>query len=60
MNTNREAVCRCGDIVCSKDLEYVCASDGKTYDNECAMKKESCMSQKKIAKVFAGKCPAGL
>ena len=39
-----------------KVLSYVCGSDGITYDNECKLRRESCLSNQLISVLHIGKC----
>ncbi len=34
----------------------MCGSDGVTYDNECKLRKESCLSNQLISVLHIGKC----
>ena len=41
---------------CHLHLRFVCGSDGKTYANECVMRRASCMKGEAIVAVHKGKC----
>ncbi|XP_076065553.1 agrin-like isoform X2 [Oratosquilla oratoria] len=55
----RRAVCRCSDT-CGKEFDPVCASDGKTYTNECVMKVEACKARKSLSIIYRGQCSVNL
>merc|ERR1712002_168502 len=46
-------------IRCPMHLRFVCGSDGKTYANECVMRRASCAKQEAIVAVHKGKCLMG-
>merc|ERR1711993_26486 len=46
-------------IRCHVHLRFVCGSDGKTYANECVMRRASCAKQEAIIAVHKGKCLMG-
>jgi coxsackievirus/adenovirus receptor len=50
-----KAICRC-PIVCTKEYDPVCGSDGRTFPNPCVVKYESCLRQKNITIVHYGHC----
>lgn len=50
-----KAICRC-PIVCTKEYDPVCGSDGRTFPNPCVVKYESCLKQKNITIVHYGHC----
>ena len=54
----RKPICRCGES-CPIEWSPVCASDGKTYANECALKLESCRSGVTLRTVYWGSCDQG-
>ena len=37
-------------------MSYVCGSDGITYENECKLRQESCLSNQLISILHIGKC----
>ena len=49
------ALCRCSEQ-CFTVPKSVCGSDGKTYKDECEMKKASCIKRQPIKAVDSGKC----
>ncbi|GMS83831.1 hypothetical protein PENTCL1PPCAC_6006 [Pristionchus entomophagus] len=51
----RKAQCRCSKQ-CTFDDEPVCATDGKTYQNECLMSVEACRSDRELAVYRRGPC----
>ncbi|XP_064092109.1 agrin-like isoform X6 [Macrobrachium nipponense] len=59
LDRDRLPVCRCNDV-CAKDYDAVCASDGKTYTNECVMKLEACRARKTLWIIYNGECDLGL
>ncbi|CAF0717274.1 unnamed protein product [Brachionus calyciflorus] len=50
-----KAYCKCQDK-CEKVLDYVCGSDRITYENECALRRESCFSNQLITVLHVGIC----
>ncbi|NP_001267786.1 kazal-type serine protease inihibitor 2 precursor [Hydra vulgaris] len=46
---------KCNQI-CPRIYAPICGHDGKTYDSDCALKSESCLSQKPIVQVYDGEC----
>lgn len=42
--------------VCTLEYYPVCGTDGKTYNNACALNYQSCMSSGKIQKAYDGHC----
>ncbi|CAL4084615.1 unnamed protein product, partial [Meganyctiphanes norvegica] len=59
LDRDRQPVCSCNDD-CDKDFNPVCASDGKTYMNECIMKVENCKNRKQVAIIYRGACDQGV
>ena len=47
--------CHC-DRECNKALDPICGSDGKTYSNDCFMKKHSCLMDTRITAAYKGEC----
>lgn len=56
VNISRQPSCLCSNISCDDALTPVCASNGRTYKNECFMKSESCKIEREIIKLYDGKC----
>ena len=52
-----QGICQC-PTKCPDDIKprTVCASDGKTYNNECELKRASCLQQKPLQVKHKGPC----
>ncbi|XP_050347435.1 agrin-like [Nymphalis io] len=59
LDDRRQPLCRCAEP-CSLEFSPVCASDGKTYSNECQMHRESCRARKQLKIIFKGQCSSGV
>ncbi|XP_047511695.1 agrin-like [Pieris napi] len=59
LDEKRSPSCRCAEP-CSLEFSPVCASDGKTYSNECQMHRESCRARKQLKIIFKGQCSTGV
>ncbi|KAL1116864.1 hypothetical protein AAG570_005333 [Ranatra chinensis] len=55
----RIARCSCGEM-CPLELSPVCASDGKTYANECHLRMEACRSRRPLQLIYRGHCHSGV
>ncbi|XP_045102495.1 agrin-like isoform X4 [Portunus trituberculatus] len=55
LDVDRKPECRCNDV-CATEYSPVCASDGKTYTNECVMKVEACKARKTLSIMYHGAC----
>ncbi|CAJ0557949.1 unnamed protein product, partial [Mesorhabditis spiculigera] len=53
------AKCEC-DGECPQIVKPVCATDGKTYSNECEMRKAGCEATKRLAVRHTGSCGVGV
>ena len=49
------AECKC-DILCIEIYAPVCGTDGKTYSNDCHMRRQACIDQKNITVSYQGEC----
>lgn len=58
LDDGRQPSCRCAEP-CPLEFSPICASDGKTYSNECQMHRESCRARKQLKIVFKGQCSTG-
>jgi len=56
IRANDESKCEDCRFLCTRQLAYICGSDGVTYMNECLMRHKSCKSKTAIVKVYEGKC----
>ena len=43
-------------LACHRNLDPVCASDGKTYANLCIMERESCLRKANLVVKYEGEC----
>ncbi|GBP15556.1 Agrin [Eumeta japonica] len=59
LDERRAPACRCAEP-CPLEFSPVCASDGKTYSNECQMHRESCRARKQLRIIFKGQCSSGV
>ena len=48
--------CSCDKIHCTKEYDPVCGNDEYTYPNECVMRHQRCIKQKKITIAYRGVC----
>ncbi|CAL1545990.1 unnamed protein product, partial [Lymnaea stagnalis] len=55
VNAQREPECRCS-FHCSTEINLVCGSDGRSYSNQCLLRKQACKSRKDIRVLYIGKC----
>ncbi|XP_031572994.1 collagen alpha-6(VI) chain-like [Actinia tenebrosa] len=55
-NQNGKAVCACSKVPCPRSGQPFCASDGKTYNSQCDMRKAACESNTNIRSVKRGQC----
>ena len=54
VDSNYRASCQCPK--CPPATKPVCGSDGKTYVNECELRKQSCTTRTNIRVLHEGKC----
>lgn len=52
-----EAKCTC-PLRCEKVLRPVCANNSRTYDNECELRRQSCLSRIRVNILYVGMCGA--
>ncbi|TMS35812.1 hypothetical protein L596_003127 [Steinernema carpocapsae] len=57
LNENRKGECRCSEQ-CTMDYSPICATNGKTYENECLMKVAACKLESEIQFFKKGRCEA--
>ncbi|XP_005112976.1 turripeptide Lol9.1, partial [Aplysia californica] len=54
----RKPECRCS-YVCPTEINLVCGTDGRTYSNQCLLRKQACKSRADIRVLYNGKCSPG-
>ena len=54
VDSNYKPSCQCPK--CPRATKPVCGSDGKTYVNECELRKQSCTTKTNIRVLHQGKC----
>ncbi|XP_050436691.1 agrin-like [Adelges cooleyi] len=59
LDFNRQATCACSEF-CNEDFNPVCGSDGKTYSNECFLRRQACRTMPDLRIIFRGKCDQGV
>lgn len=55
MNSDGQAMCVC-PAPCQPIMRPVCGSDGKSYDSECHLQRESCLMDLSVTIKHAGPC----
>lgn len=58
LDYERHARCVCSEF-CSEDFIPVCGSDGRTYTNECYLRRQACRMIPGLRIVFRGQCDQG-
>lgn len=58
LDYERNANCKCSEF-CSDDFTPVCGSDGRTYTNECYLRRQACKTMPDLRIVFHGLCDEG-
>ena len=54
VDSNYKASCQCPK--CPPTTKRVCGTDGRTYMNECELRKQSCTTKTNIRVLHPGKC----
>lgn len=55
MSEDGRKICTCPKK-CPKEVDYVCGSDGRNYENYCLLRRESCTKKKRLSVNRLGKC----
>lgn len=58
LDYERRARCVCSEF-CGEDYAPVCGSDGRTYANECLLRRQACRTMPGLRIVFRGRCDQG-
>ncbi|XP_008185835.2 agrin [Acyrthosiphon pisum] len=59
LDYERRARCVCSEF-CGEDFIPVCGSDGRTYTNECFLRRQACRMMPGLRIVFHGPCDQGV
>lgn len=55
LDAQRNPICRCG-ARCDHTWKAVCASDGRSYHNECLLRREACRARRPLRILHSGAC----
>ncbi|VVC30264.1 Concanavalin A-like lectin/glucanase domain,EGF-like, conserved site,Laminin G domain,Follistatin-like, N- [Cinara cedri] len=55
----RRTTCACSEF-CSEDFAPVCGSDGRTYTNECFLRRQECRTTPGLRIMFRNQCDQGV
>ncbi|XP_059489125.1 agrin-like [Neocloeon triangulifer] len=59
LDEERNPVCKCSEL-CPLELSPICASDGKTYINECSLRQHACRFKQDLRIIYRGECSSGV
>ncbi|XP_050532357.1 agrin-like [Daktulosphaira vitifoliae] len=59
LDYNRQPRCVCSEF-CNEDFNPICGSDGKTYANECFLRRQACRMMPDLRIIFHGDCDQGI
>ena len=55
VNEDAQPICQCPKK-CPQKIDHVCGSDGKIYDNTCALRQQACTKKKRLIVIKLGLC----